>query len=107
MKSENSLTRSSIGPPGGKKGERRQEGGEKDEEQADAVDADVVIEPAPEPGGPLDEFGESRPAVEAEEKRQRGRERQERDGQGHRPNGPGRSGPDEDEKDGPERAAGR
>ena len=89
------------GPPGGEERDRRQECGEKDEEEADAVDPDVIIEPAPEPGGALDELGQAGGAVEAEEEEERQNEGQKRDGQGRRANGLERSPAEEDEQDGP------
>ena len=88
------------GPPGREQGQRRQERGQKDEEQADAVDADMIIEAASEPGGPLDEFGQARCPAEAEIQRQRQAESQERHGQGHRPHELDRAAAEEDEKDG-------
>ncbi len=54
------------GPPGRKQGQRGQERRQQDEEQADAVDTDMVIESSPEPGRSFNEFGESRCAVETE-----------------------------------------
>ena len=86
--------------PGGEEGQRRQESGQEDEEQADAVDADVIIEAAPEPESPLDEFERSRGPVETGQEHQGGEERQQRCPQGQGPDGLDRSALDEQEQDG-------
>ena len=87
-------------PPRREQGDRRQEGGQEDQEQADAVDADVVIEPPAEPGGPFDELRPARGAVEAGQEGQGRGKRQEGHGQGRDADGLVRAALEEQERDG-------